>query len=263
VFDLRLQRTCAHEIFDQPVSISGLSPNYFSVLPFVTDGSSNMITAREFSATEGLSNFSYKTNGFTNWRLLSDNITIQWNGLTSGTLGSVLGGPGSGIASFLDGSTLITPPPQMIVSFRTIPTRCPLCLNQQNLSKDIDFDLQGRLRILTGNDKVRQLVFKALLTELGSNQLLPDYGSTVSASIGQKFDVYSQLQLYNSVQQAVQFLIGEQANNPNLPLNETILGVQNVGVNQDYGDPRVIRITMDVQVGDFTTTSINFNLVTS
>lgn len=222
-----------------------------------------MMTVREFSRTEGLSNFVYKRDGMTNWQLSPDFTQINWNGLTAFNYGSQMGGPGTGIASFLDGSSLIMPPPSMLVTYRAKPDRCPLCLPGQHLSKDVDFDLNGRLRMLSGTDKVRQLVFKAILTEIGANEILPDYGSTLSASIGQKFDTLMQMRLYSGAQQAIQFLVNEQQTQPVLPLNETILNVSNVGVVQDSVDPRVIEIAMEVQVADFTKVSINFNLVTS
>lgn len=255
-FDLRLQRTCSHEIFDELVSLGGLSPNYFSILLYGSDGASNLITIREFSETEGLSSFVYRRDGFTNWQLSGDFAQINWNS-------AGLGGPGTGVAAFLDGSTMAVPAPDMMVSYRTKPEKCPLCLGGQGLTKDIDFDLHGRLRVLTGNDKVRHLVFKAVLTEVGANEILPDYGSTLSASIGQKFDTLLQMRLYNGVQQSVQFLLNEQQSQPALPLPETIVSVSNVTVTQSTVDPRVALISMQVMVADFSKVTVSFNLVTS
>lgn len=241
---------------DELVSVQGLSPNYFSILLYGSDGASNMVSVREFSRTEGLSNFVYRRDGFSNWQLSPDFSQVNWNS-------QGLGGPGTGVSAFLDGSTMIVPAPDMLVSYRTKPNLCPLCLGSKNLSKDVDFDLHGRLRTLSGTDKVRQLVFKAILTEIGANEVLPDYGSTLSASIGDKFDTLMQMRLYNGVQQAAQFLVNEQQFQSALPLDETILSVSNVGVAQDLTDPRVIRITMEVQVADFSKVGINFSLVTS
>lgn len=262
-FDLRLQRTCDHTIFDEVVTINGLSPNYFSILRYGSDGASNFISVREFSRTEGLSNYFYSRDGFTNWILSNDFSQINWNGLTAANFGSQFGGPGTGIAGFVDGASFVSPPQTMVVTYRTTQLKCPLCEDSGDLAltKDTEFDLHGRLRVLEGHDKVRQLIYKALLTETGSNQVIPDYGSTLSAVIGEKFDTLAEFRIYNSVQQAIQFLIDEQANRPDLPLEETILSVSNVNVSQDFTDPRIIRVTLDVQVADFTNVNVSFNLI--
>lgn len=255
-FDLRLQRACSHEVLDELATVTGTSPNYFSVLKYGSDGASNLITIREFSDTEGLSNYLYSRDGFSNWQLSTDKTQINWNS-------KGLGGPGTGVSGFLDGTSFILPTPAMLISYRTPAASCPLCQNSTGLSRDIEFDLHGKLRTVDGSDKVRHLVFKTLLTTLGTNEVLPDYGSTLTAAIGEKFDTLMQFRIYNSVQQAVQFLITEQQNQPTLPLNETLLGVSKVSVVQDQNDPRIIRVMMEVRVGDFTTVNINYNLVTA
>lgn len=255
-FDLRIQRTCEHLVFDERVTISGLSPDYFSILRYGSDGASNMVTVREFSRTEGLSEFIYRRDGFSNWELSADFKQVNWNS-------AGLGGPGTGVAGFLDGSSLVQPPQEMLVTYRTVAERCPLCLNVASLSKDVDFDTHGRLRTLEGTDKVRQQVFKALLTELGSNEVVAEYGSTLSASIGEKFDDLTRMRIYSAAQAAVDFLRVEQLSQPDLPLDETILAVSNMSVTQNRADPRAVDVFIEVQVGDFTKVPVKFNLVTS
>ena len=71
----------------------------------------------------------------------------------------------------------------------------------------------------------------------------------------------AEFQIYRSVEQAVQLLIAEQANQEALPLDETILGVSTINVAQDAVDPRLIRVQITIQVGDFTTVDINFRIV--
>lgn len=115
-FDLKLQRTCDHVIFDEEVSVEGLSPNYFSTLNYKCDGSSNFVTVREFSKTEGLSNFVYSRDGFTNWTLSADNTYLNW------------GAPQAGMAGFLEAASMILPQPTMLVSYRAHPDFCPLCI---------------------------------------------------------------------------------------------------------------------------------------
>lgn len=251
MFDLKLQRTCDHTILDETATINGLSPNYFSILKYQCDGASNFIVIREFSATEGLSNFVYIRDGFTNWNLSTDKTQINWNTL----------GMAGGVSGFVDASSHISPTQQYLVNYRVHPDLCPICFNNLGLAKDIDFNLNGSLLEVTGTNKVKQLIFKALLTELESNSVLPNYGSTISASIGQKYDVMTEFRLHNSIERAVRFLIDEQQNQVNLPLDETILNVSSIRLAQDVFDPRIIRVTVEIQVADFTRTQIGFSLV--
>lgn len=262
MFDLKLQRSCDHTLWEEQATVQGLSPNYFSILSVQSDGSSNFITIREASATEGLSNFVYSRDGFTNWTLSSDGRQVNWNRVTPKNGGSALGGPATGIAAFLDGSSFIQPNPLMLISYRATADSCPRCTKPLHLTKDISFDPQGRLQTLTGTNKVKQQIFKALLTELGTNPVVSGYGSTISSSIGQKFDSFAEYQIYSSVMQTVQFLISQQITQPTLPLDETILGVQSIGVVQDATDPRVIRIMINVKVATLDVIDINFSMLT-
>ena len=131
------------------------------------------------------------------------------------------------------------------------------------LTKDVDFGVHGRLHAVSGKDKVKQIIFKALLTRLGSNTLIPGYGSTLSAVIGQKFDALAEFTLFGAVQSSVQFLIREQQGTPGLPLNETITTVSRVAVARDVNDPRIIRVTLEVRTASFDTVPILFQIVSA
>lgn len=253
MFDLRIQRNCSHEIFAETATIQGTSPNYFSILRFPCDGSSNFVSVREFSKTESMNDFIYARDGFTNWTLSTDNRQINWNTQGIGVSGS---------ASFLDGTSFILPQPTWILDYRTTINNCPLCTPALPVSKDIEFDPYGQIRTVSGTDKVKQQLFKALLTYLGSNSIIPDYGSTLSDGIGQKFDSFTEYSIYSSVMQAIQFLINEQANQSNLPLNETILSASSIGAVQDLADPRILKITINVKLGDFSITTVSFGMIT-
>lgn len=131
----------------------------------------------------------------------------------------------------------------------------------QRLTKDIGINNNGQLETISGTDKVKQLIFKAILTELGTNEVVPDYGSTVSAVIGQKYDEFAEFQLHDGVERAVSFLMEEQAGQATLPLSETILAVTKINLAQDKSDPRIIRVQVDVRVGTFETINITFSMV--
>ena len=256
-YDLRLQRTCDHSLHDQEMTISGTSPSYFSTLPYPSDGAENFVYPRELSRTEGLSEFIFDRDGFTNWALSGDFRQINWNS-------SGLGGPGTGVASFLDGATFCLPKPIMLVSYRTLAPTCPLCQNnERQLVKDVNFDAYGQLETISGHDKIKHLVLKALLTTVGSNDVVTDYGSLLSKLIGEKFDAYAEFRIHNSVERAVQFLMEEQLNQPALALDETIVRVSKISVTRDSVDPRVILIQIDVQTADFEKVPVTFSIVNS
>lgn len=256
MFDLRIQKSCTHELFDQPATVQGLSPNYFSILDYQSDSSSGFITVRDAVSTEGLSSFIYSRDGFTNWSLSADGRQLNWNSLG-------LGGPGTGVASFLDAASHILPQPELLISYRTKADLCPLCANSLNLTKDIEFDQHGKLRTLTGINKIKHLLFKALLTETGSNEILTEYGSTLSSAIGQKLDDYTQFLMYNAIQTTVQYILEEQANNPNLAADETLMGLSAVQMVRDFVDPRIVRVLITIQTADFKKTDVTFAMTTN
>lgn len=134
-------------------------------------------------------------------------------------------------------------------------------LNKLGITKDINFDLNGKLELVTASDKIKQAIIKALQTEIGANSLISDYGSSLSSIIGQKFDALAEFKIYNSIQQAVRFLINEQQLQNNLTLEETILAILKVGIVQDSSDPRIIRVTIDIRTGDFQRVKVGLGII--
>lgn len=257
-FDLVNERPCPHQIFDEQLSLQGASPNFFAILKYQGNGNTNQMQIREFATTNSLTNYSYPINGFTNWSLSGDQRQINFN-----TLG--LGGPGSGVASFADGATLL-PTKIYLATYLTITELCPLhdIINSQYapIQKDINVTPQGRLDTSIGSDKVREEVLKALLTLQGANQFQPSYGSLLSSSIGQKFTVLTQFNLQQSIQSAIDFLIQQQQAQPTIPLTEVILRLNSVTMQEDPTDPRTIRIVISILTGTYTNVTVTFGIVT-
>lgn len=250
--DFLLGRFCDHRIFDELLTVNGLSPNYYATLNYITNGSTNGMFLRDFGQTEGLTNFVPTLNGFTNWNLLSDNKTVQFNTL----------GLGSGAAGFLDGSTMISPQALMLATYTAHEASCPKHLAAPNVMNDIGFDSGGRIRQVSGLNKVRQQVTKAILTALGANRLHPNYGSTASEMIGQKFDIFTQLKLQQTIQNAVQTLIEEQQLLPDLPLNETLTRISNIQVSTNGTDPRALNVVVKIQVASYEEAFVSLPIVT-
>ena len=258
-FDLALERICDHRIFDESLTLQGASPNYFALLRFQANLNTNAIEIREFAATEGSTNYSYTTQGFTNWTISSDGRQINFN--TSG-----LGGPGTGVAAFADGQTLIQPAQQFMITYLALDVACPLH-NQAGpsfspIQKDINITEQGTLETVVGTAKVRQAVLKTLLTVVGTNPFNLAYGSLLSNVIGQKFDLYTQFNLQQSVQSAVDFLIQQQQLQPAIPANETILRVSAVNLDQDPTDPRTVKVNIRILTASFEEVTVTFGILT-
>ena len=259
MLDLQLQSVCDHMVWDEPVSISGLSPNYYSTLFYPCNGSLDKMQVREFSATEGLSQFIYSRDGFTNWRFDPSQNKMVWNYYG-------FGGPGTGIASFVDGSSQVLPAPQLLVTYPSSAGQCPRCfegLNKQFLTRDLQINSKGELSEVSGPNRVRQAILKALFTRVGSNPVLPGYGSSLNTLIGQKYDTLAEFRLYDSIQQSIQFLIQEQANQFNVPLNETIIAISSIKVHQNQKDPREILVQIGVQTADLKEVGVQMALTNS
>lgn len=257
-FDLVNERTCPHQIFDERLTLQGASPNYFAILSYQSNRNTNAMEVREFATTDSLTNYSYTINGFTNWALSSDGRQINFNS-------QGLGGPGTGVASFADGATIISPK-IYLATYLTLQEICPLhnIINDQivPIQKDINVTPQGRLDTTVGSDKVRQEVLKALLTVRGANKFQSAYGSLLSNSIGQKFTLLTQFSLQQSIQDAIDFLIQQQQLQPTIPLTEVILRLNSVTLTPNTADPRTLEVVISVLTGVYQNVTITFGVVT-
>lgn len=259
MFDLSLQRICDHRIFDEQLTLQGSSPNYFAFLKYFSNLNTNAMQIREYATTEQLTNYTYTLNGFTNWSVSTDGRQINFNSLG-------LGGPGTGVAAFADGSTIINPQRIFLATYLAPAANCPLhdAVGQNNtaIQKDINVTPQGTLDTVTSFDKVRQAVLKALLTVLGDNQFFPSYGSLLSSTIGTKFDLLAQFTLQQSIQNSVNYLIQQQQAQPTLPLSETIFKVSSVNVAQSQTDPRTVMVTIVILTGAYQNVQVSFGILT-
>jgi len=257
MWDLSRERVCDHKIFEEQLTLRGSSPNYFAVLNFICNKNTNAMDIREWSETNGLTNYDYTISGMTNWTLSNDGRQINFNSLG-------LGGPGSGAASFVDGCTLIQPIKMYVASYYALDTSCPLhdLPGEQfaPIQKDVNINPQGRLVTLQGKEKVRQSVLKALLTSLGGNTFHTTYGSSLQSIIGQKFDMFAQMSIQQSVQEAVDFLIQQQQLSTFIPTDELIFRVSAVDISTDETDPRVVRVNVRVLTGTYEEVEISIGL---
>jgi phage baseplate assembly protein W len=238
--DYRIGTSCDHYIFDLALDIDGTSPGYTSTLLYEHNGDATAITIREFSSTEGLTNFLRNVNGITNFSLDNTDPTL----LHFNTLGFPPG------VNYVEGLTVVQPSKLYLASYTTTTASCPLCA-ATNVRRDVSFDRAGSFNVIAGHAKVSQQVLKILLTTVGSNRLNADYGSLLSQSIGQRLDLALEFQIQQSVQTAINLLIDQQRQTTqDLPLDETIVRLSALQLTRDANDPRVLQIVVKVTTAD-------------
>ncbi len=239
MYDLQNRTYCDHRIVDLEVDINGLTPDYYSNLQYTCDGNSNGVEVREYASTEGLSNYAYNLHGMTNWTLSNNNTRISWN--TGGLL--------EGVASFVDGSTLIYPPQKYLITYGTLADSCPKCID--GVSGDINFEGDGSLEIVERHKKIRQLVRKALLTGQVSNAFHEGYGSTLGDAIGTKNTFLKQAMMQKTIQDSLNYIIESQGEETGLPVQDLILRVSDIYAEIDPGNPTQMNIQVTVTNGKY------------
>ena len=258
MYDLYLSKVCPHRIFDERLTLQGASPNYFAILNYGSNGDPSAFDVRDWASTEGLTGYLYAVNGVSNWSLSADGTQINFN--TQG-----LGGSGTGVASFVDGSTMIQPAYVYVASYTALDTTCPLHTQAgpqyPPIQRDININTQGQLTTIEGEDKVRQMVTKAILTAVGSNTFHTDYGSWLSTAIGSKFDIMTQMTIQQSVQTSVDYLITQQQQSTvYIPPEETIFRVSSVNVSKDPTTPTMIRVSVDIMTGTYKNVTVGLGV---
>lgn len=238
--DYRLVTTCDHYITDQVLTIDGISPGYTSTLLYQSNNDPTSIVLREFSATEGLTNFVFNRDGVTNFSLDSSNPSLlHFN---------VLGFP-SGV-NYVEGLTVVQPQKLYLASYFTVTATCPMCKGNNN-RHDIDFTHSGDVSEVSGSEKVSQQVTKILITNLGSNRLHTDYGSGLDSFIGNNLTQFLEFQIQQTIQSSISFLITQQRQSiQQLPLDETITRLSFLDLRIDSIDATKLLITVKVTTAD-------------
>jgi len=246
--DVQIGRVCDHRITDETLTLNGLSPYYYSDLRFPTNLNAQQIEVREFFTTESNQHYVYILDGITDFKLIGDQ-RLEFNEL--------LFAPG---VNFVEGSTFVIPNRIYLANYIAPLAVCPKCLSAKSF-RDIGFNQMGQLAEVTSTNRVRQNVSKALLTVIGNNVFNPDYGSTLSFAIGEKLTPTIFFKLQQSIVNAIQGLIEIQAQEVDtLPADEILLGLNNLSIDIDQVDPRLINIVIDVLVGTFDSVTTNLQM---
>jgi len=248
-FDLTLGRVCDHRIVDETLILQGLTPYYYTDLRFPSNKNKNEVQVREHYETEDNQNYVYTLDGITDFALVNNGQRLNFNQMNFT--------PG---VNYVEGSTFVVPNRIYMGSYITTILDCPKCLSSKALN-DIGFNQVGQLSNVRGINRVRQNVSKVLLTVIGNNVFNPNYGSTLSSAIGEKLTPTIFFKLQQTVVNAIQGLIEIQAQEVDtLPADEIILGLNNININVNEQDPRLVDIVIEVLVGTFQPVTTNLQL---
>ncbi len=249
MLDYKMGLVCDHQIIDEVLTVDGNTPSYYANIQYVFNEETSLIQLREFSATDGMTNYSYTQHGITNWELASSRqISFNVDGI-------------SGVASMVDGSTHINPAKEYLLSYATTLANCPKCLGTSTMY-DVGFDGLGKIKEVTGREKLRQQVRKILLTKFGNNEFYETYGAKLQNLIGSKFNVRAQIMIQEYIRQALSELKSIQANEPDLPLSEMLIGIHKLEVERDSVEIRQANVSLTVTNGEYEDikTGIRFTL---
>lgn len=119
---------------------------------------------------------------------------------------------------------------------------------------DIHLDRLHSLVSLEGTTKLAQGIFKIVLTPKGSNAQDPDYGTSLSASVGGKMDSERFAEIQAEIVDAL--IHYNLINNDNPNSDEVIQTIETVRVVQDLDDPRAVRIQIAVTTESGKTVSV-------
>lgn len=246
MYDFRLSNNCSHEV-SETIEIQGISPNFFSDLTYVSNGTLTHVVVSEFSATDGLTNFNASVDGITNFAFSNDNTQIIF-----GTY------PVDSGMNFPDPNLAYVPLKVYSCTYTTRLSDCPKC-QRTRLVHDINFDQTKKLYTIQGREKVVQQILKILMTLPNAHLYDVNYSCTLSDLIGKKIDPYLAAKLQQSIQDAVQHLI-ELQNTQDLPPNEQILSISSITAKKSSEDPRLIKIEVIVTTADYARVSTSVSL---
>jgi hypothetical protein len=109
---------------------------------------------------------------------------------------------------------------------------------------DIQLDALNKFIVLEGTTKLAQAMFKILLTPIGSIIEDSEYGTELSASVGQKLDSERFADIQTSVVDALIHHNLINQDNPNS--DEVIETIDDIRVVQDIDEPRAMKVQVTV-----------------
>lgn len=246
MLDFKLLTACDHRV-QEIIEINGTSPNFYSDLFYTSNSNKQTTYIHELVESDGLTLFGLTNNGITNYSFTEGGKRLTF-GVTEVDAGTL----------FPDPNPSYIPQKKYFCTYSSLRTECPKCIGSGN-TKDIHFDNTQRLVVLEGHAKVRQQIWKALLTLRSSNSFNKAYGSSLSELIGQRVDAYLAAKLQFSVLECLEELIAIQRS-MDLPDNERIASVSSVDIKKNDTDPRILEMVVTVLCSDYEEVSTSIQL---
>lgn len=244
--DFRISTQCNHLVF-QTLTLQGSSPDYWADLDYKCNA--NLSTIHIFDANVATPEelFGMQGVGISNIYVDPSNKKIVFGAY-----------PVDAGMNFPNPDSRHVPSDLYFCSYIAQKSECPKCNSTDRVS-DIEIDATGRIATVTGTDKIRQQILKALMTIQGSNLYDVGYGSIADSMVGQKMDAYSAASLQFSILNCLNNLSQTQKDN-NLPSNETIASISDISAVADVDNPLKVNIVVTIMTQDYQQVSTSMSM---
>lgn len=153
----------------------------------------------------------------------------------------------------------VLPTPVYLIDFTADPKYCPRCMGT-SVVKDVFIDDTGKGRIITGKEKIKQQVIKALITPVGWDVADPEYGSELSSLVGRVVTDDVRIIMQTTIMNCVNHLINNQP--PTYTDEETIRGLDGITIEElgNGNDAFAVKVIVTNALGEKIDCSVAFNL---
>lgn len=155
----------------------------------------------------------------------------------------------------------IVPKPVYLIDFVCDEKYCPRCSGTRVI-KDIFLYPSGITRQITGAEKIKQRVVKALITPLGWDLSDPNFGSELSSMVGKIITEDIHLVLQTTVMNCVRHLIEMQPNT--YSDEETIVSLDSMSIedlsNGNNNEAFAVKVIVTNRLGERIDCSVAFSL---
>ena len=153
----------------------------------------------------------------------------------------------------------LVPQPEYLVDFVADPKTCPRCLGT-GVVKDLNINNAGSLTKVTGGQKIKQRVLKALITPLGMSPYDNTFGSELNLMVGNVITDTTRITLQKTITNCIQNLIDNQPED--LDASETIQTIGGITLDTPTEDKTALYVQVIVisATGEYIDCSIGFDL---
>lgn len=224
MWDLKLNNNCNHRIINELLDIKGSYPNYYAILKRPVYGDNLKVTILDQN------NLFIVNPTKISYNLSSDRKTLIFN-----------------ISNIdVDVREEVYPINTYYATYITNHENCPKCIYGSNTTNDIYINVLGRPILTSDFQLLVQKIKKILITALKSNVFDEDYGSELPNLIGKPKTVLTLLKAQSTIQDAINYIKTQQANNYEiLSDNEKLLKIDNFQV-MPSNDPKLLKFSFEI-----------------